>query len=186
MLNNFTRRIGFYAWAKHNYPKLKTDLIGRENVSMFSGQRGTVKEIQLARYMESSSSGSIFVEIQRPPFNYNQFNLHDNYSREGLRILAFPCNQFGGQEPWLESEIKEFVKTMKVEFDMFSKIEVNGSNAHPLFKYLKSNSSGLLGSSIKWNFTKFLVDKQGHVVKRLGPNHGPSALEDDIKNLLSQ
>lgn len=112
--------------------------------------------------------------------------LHEKYSNEGLSVLGFPCNQFLSQEPGTEEEIKEFCSlTYGVKFDLFSKIDVNGSNTHPLYKYLKENSSGILGTdAIKWNFTKFLVDKDGSVVKRYSPSTTPEEIEIDIKGLL--
>src|ERR1700734_2106489 len=92
--------------------------------------------------------------------------LHNKYGvSKGLRILGFPCNQFGGQEPGTNAEIKEFTKKYNVRWDLASKIEVNGEDAHPLWKYLKSHQSSLLGEFIKWNFSKFIIDKQGRVVK---------------------
>ena len=112
--------------------------------------------------------------------------LHEKYVSKGLSILGFPCNQFLNQEPGTEKEIKEFCSiTYDVKFDMFSKIDVNGDNTHPLYKYLKSSQSGLFGTeTIKWNFTKFLVDKNGKVVKRYSPSTNPSEIENDIKELL--
>ena len=92
---------------------------------------------------------------------------------EGLRILAFPCNQFGSQEPGTDAEIKAFAESKGVEFgkgfDFYSKIDVNGDNAHPLWNFLKDKQGGLLGKGIKWNFTKFVVDKEGQPVARFGP-----------------
>ncbi|WP_419763746.1 MAG: glutathione peroxidase [Arcobacter sp.] len=112
--------------------------------------------------------------------------LHDKYASKGLSVLGFPCNQFLNQEPGTQKEIKEFCSlTYGVEFDMFSKIDVNGDDAHPLYKYLKSTKSGLLGMGvIKWNFTKFLVNKDGEVVKRYSPSTNPSEIKNDIKELL--
>jgi glutathione peroxidase len=112
--------------------------------------------------------------------------LHEKYASKGLAILGFPCNQFLAQEPGSEDEIKEFCSiNFGVQFDMFSKIDVNGNNTHPLYQYLKSNAKGLLGSdAIKWNFTKFLVNKQGEVVQRYAPSTKPSEIEKDIVPLL--
>ncbi|TLT03115.1 glutathione peroxidase [Aliarcobacter cibarius] len=112
--------------------------------------------------------------------------LHKKYSNKGLAVLGFPCNQFLSQEPGTEEQIKEFCSlTYGVEFDMFSKIDVNGENTHPLYKFLKENSKGVLGTeAIKWNFTKFLVDKNGNVVKRYAPSTTPKEIEADIINLL--
>lgn len=97
-------------------------------------------------------------------------------------VLGFPCNQFGGQEPGSEEEIKSFCDlTYKVTFPMFSKVEVNGDGAHPLFEYLKSEAPGLMGSkAIKWNFTKFLVDENGKVLKRFAPKDKPEAIAKEI------
>ena len=112
--------------------------------------------------------------------------LHKKYFDKGLSVLGFPCNQFLSQEPGTEEQIKEFCSlTYGVEFEMFSKIDVNGENAHPLYKFLKESSKGVLGTeAIKWNFTKFLVDKNGKVVKRYAPSTKPSEIENDILNLL--
>jgi glutathione peroxidase len=112
--------------------------------------------------------------------------LHEKYSSQGLAVLGFPCNQFLAQEPGTEADIKEFCSlTYGVKFDMFSKIDVNGQNTHELYKYLKSNSSGLMGTGvIKWNFTKFLVDKNGKVINRYAPSTTPKEIEKDIVELL--
>jgi len=112
--------------------------------------------------------------------------LHEDYSQKGLSVLGFPCNQFLSQEPGTEKEIKEFCSlTYGVKFDMYSKIDVNGDNTHPLYKFLKDNSSGLLGTDIiKWNFTKFLVNRDGKVIKRYSPSTKPKEIESDIKELL--
>lgn len=110
--------------------------------------------------------------------------IYDKYSSKGLKILAFPCNQFAGQEPGSSSEICEFVKKFKVTFDLFSKIEVNGNNAHPLWKYLQEKQHGSLGNFIKWNYTKFLVDKNGQPVKRYAPTTNPTAIEPDLLKYL--
>jgi glutathione peroxidase len=101
--------------------------------------------------------------------------------------LGFPCNQFGRQEAGTNQEIKEFATTKyNVTFPMFSKIDVNGSNAHPLYIFLRSKLSGILGSSVKWNFTKFLVNRSGVPVKRFGPPELPLDFESDIQQLLNQ
>lgn len=112
--------------------------------------------------------------------------LHEKYHSKGLSILGFPCNQFLEQEPGTEKEIQEFCSlTYGVKFDMFSKIDVNGKNTHPLYKFLKDHSSGFLGTDIiKWNFTKFLVDKNGNVFKRYAPSTTPKEIEEDIVELL--
>jgi glutathione peroxidase len=109
--------------------------------------------------------------------------LYKKYADKGFVILGFPCNQFGAQEPGSESEIASFCSaTYGVSFPMFAKIDVNGENAHPLYKLLKHEAPGILGSeAIKWNFTKFLVDKNGKVVKRYAPTDTPQSLEKDIE-----
>ena len=111
--------------------------------------------------------------------NYNQLNeLYEKYAKSNnLRILAFPCNQFGSQEPGNSNEITKFLRERNVEFDVFEKIEVNGDNAHPLWKFLKRVQSGTLGDFIKWNFSKFIVDKNGVPVERFAPNTNPLDLE---------
>jgi glutathione peroxidase len=103
----------------------------------------------------------------------------------GFAVLGFPCNQFGSQEPGDAKEIERFCTgKYAVTFPMFAKIDVNGSGAHPLFQYLRSEKSGLLGSSIKWNFTKFLVDRAGRVVARHAPTTTPEGLKKEIEALL--
>jgi glutathione peroxidase len=103
----------------------------------------------------------------------------------GFSVLGFPCNQFGGQEPGDARAIAQFCSSQyDVSFPMFAKIDVNGSRAHPLYDFLKSEKSGLLGSSIKWNFTKFLVDRAGKVAGRFAPTMRPEALRKEIEALL--
>jgi glutathione peroxidase len=103
----------------------------------------------------------------------------------GFSVLGFPCNQFGGQEPGDAKAIAEFCESnYHVSFPMFDKIDVNGGKAHPLYRYLKGEKSGLLGSAIKWNFTKFLVDRAGRVVARHAPTARPEGLRQDIEALL--
>ena len=112
--------------------------------------------------------------------------LYREYKDKGLVILGFPCDQFGHQEPGDENEIKNFCSlNYDVSFPMFAKIKVNGDDAHPLYKYLKNEQGGLLGMDfIKWNFTKFLVDRSGKVVKRYGPTDTPAAIGKDIATLI--
>ena len=113
--------------------------------------------------------------------------LYNEYADKGLEILGFPCNQFLKQDPGTDSEISEFCSlNYGVTFPMFSKIEVNGDNTHPLYKYLKSEAKGLMGSEkIKWNFTKFLVNQEGKVLKRYAPNTEPKDLVKDIESALA-
>ncbi|MBL8681912.1 MAG: glutathione peroxidase [Myxococcales bacterium] len=112
--------------------------------------------------------------------------LHKKLKDRGLEVLGFPCNQFGKQEPGSNDEIATFCeRNYGVSFTMFDKIDVNGSNAAPLYEYLKHEAPGLLGSkAIKWNFTKFLVDRSGKVVRRYAPNTTPAEIEKDILELL--
>ena len=112
-------------------------------------------------------------------------DLHREFAPRGFSVLGFPCNQFGAQEPGRADEIREFCSsTYDVTFPLFDKIDVNGSKAHPLFQYLKQQQSGLLGSSIKWNFTKFLVDRAGKVAARYAPTATPQGMRGDIQKLL--
>ncbi len=113
--------------------------------------------------------------------------LYEKYRAQGLVVLGFPCNQFGAQEPGSEPEIAAFCeRNYGVTFPLFAKIDVNGAGAHPLYRYLTSSAPGLLGSeSIKWNFTKFLVDRKGNVVKRYAPNAAPADLAQDIEKALA-
>ncbi|XP_043476797.1 probable phospholipid hydroperoxide glutathione peroxidase isoform X3 [Leptopilina heterotoma] len=115
--------------------------------------------------------------------NYKELNeLYDKYAESnGLRILAFPCNQFNGQEPGTSDDICSFANREKVKFDLFDKIDVNGDNTHPLWKYLKKEQGGTLGSFIKWNFTKFIVNKEGKVVERHGPNVDPNSMDSNLQ-----
>ncbi|KAJ2951056.1 hypothetical protein O0L34_g5435 [Tuta absoluta] len=115
--------------------------------------------------------------------NYKQLNqLFDEYAEsKGLRILAFPCNQFAGQEPGNPEQLQCFLADRKVKFDMFEKVDVNGDNAHPLWKFLKHKQGGTLGSFIKWNFTKFIIDKDGVPVERHGPNTDPMDLVKSLE-----
>jgi len=119
--------------------------------------------------------------------NYQELeDLYTRYKDQGLRVAAFPCNQFGGQEPGTNAEIKErIMKKWNPSFDLFAKIEVNGDNAHPLWKFLKQKQPGpmswITGGKIPWNFTKFLIDRQGNPVDRFLPTSAPSTMEDEIK-----
>jgi len=116
--------------------------------------------------------------------------LYQEYKDRGVVVLGFPCNQFGGQEPGTEAEIAQFCElNYGVSFPLFAKIEVNGTNAHPLFKFLKAEQGGILGGiglgAIKWNFTKFLVDAKGNAVGRFGSGTAPAALKPEIDKLLA-
>ncbi|MFV0471554.1 MAG: glutathione peroxidase [Paludibacteraceae bacterium] len=113
--------------------------------------------------------------------------LYKKYKEQGLVVLGFPCNQFGKQDPGTDTEIGEFcTANYGVTFPMFAKIEVNGSNAHPLYKYLKNALGGTFGDSVKWNFTKFLIDRNGKPIKRFAPNVKPADMEDEIAATLKE
>jgi glutathione peroxidase len=112
--------------------------------------------------------------------------LYRDHRDDGFVVLGFPCNQFGSQEPGTEDEIGEFCQVnYGVTFPMFAKVDVNGDDEHPLFGWLKSERRGLLGGRIKWNFTKFLVGRDGQVLQRYAPNTEPAALADDVRAALA-
>ncbi|APC47056.1 glutathione peroxidase [Virgibacillus halodenitrificans] len=111
--------------------------------------------------------------------------LYGKYKEQGLEILGFPCNQFNNQDPGSNEEISEFCqRNYGVTFQMFSKVDVKGEQAHPLFSYLTEEAKGMLTKQIKWNFTKFLIDRNGNVIKRFAPQTKPESLEQDIEELL--
>lgn len=117
--------------------------------------------------------------------NYKELvAVYDRYRSEGFEVLAFPCNQFGGQEPGSATEILNFVKGYGVTFPIFEKVDVNGPNTHPLFKYLKSQKGELLGNDIKWNFGKFLIGRDGTVLSRYAPTSSPESIAPDIESAL--
>jgi len=114
-------------------------------------------------------------------------DLYAKYHDQGLEVLGFPCDQFGHQEPGSDEQIKSFCDlNYGVSFPLFSKIEVNGANAHPLYQFLKNEKGGILGDAIKWNFTKFLIDKQGHVIERFAPQTTPEKISSDIERELAK
>ena len=111
--------------------------------------------------------------------------LYEKYKAEGFSILDFPCNQFGQQAPGSAAEIHEFcTSNYDVHFPQFAKIDVNGANEHPLYTFLKSQKSGLLGKKIKWNFTKFLIDKNGNVLERFAPTVKPEDIDEKISAII--
>lgn len=118
--------------------------------------------------------------------NYTELNqLYEKYKDQGLEILAFPCNQFGEEEPGSNEQIVDFVcSRFKSEFPVFGKIEVNGDNAAPLYKFLKLGKWGIFGDDVQWNFAKFLVDKNGQAVDRYYPTTSPVTIERDVRKLL--
>lgn len=143
------------------------------------------KEVSLDKY-----KGKIMLIVNTASkcgFTYQFKDLEALYQKynNDLVILGFPSNQFANEEPLSNSEIKEFCSlNYNVTFDMFDKIEVNGANEHPLYTYLKGKKKGLFGNNIKWNFTKFLIDRSGNVIKRYSPNTNPKAIEKDINKLI--
>ncbi|MFT5661602.1 MAG: glutathione peroxidase [Sulfurimonas sp.] len=167
---------------------LLTQLFGGENMSIYEI---VVKDIdakgtKLEKYKDKVM---LIVNVASKCGYTSQYTglqkLHEQYNAKGLSILGLPCNQFLSQEPGTEEEIKNFcMSSFGVEFDMFSKVDVNGENTHPLYIFLKKNSDGFLTDTIKWNFTKFLVDRKGKVVKRYSPSTTPLEIEEDIKKLL--
>ena len=156
-------------------------------LSNFSAERLTGGEELLTRY-----AGKVLLIVNTasqcgftPQFAGLEA-LYTRYKNRGFEVLGFPCNQFGAQEPGSADEIGSFCqKNYGVTFPMYARIDVNGDNAHPLFQHLKKEARGLLGSEgIKWNFTKFLVDRDGSVVKRFAPAATPESLIEDIEALL--
>ena len=112
-------------------------------------------------------------------------DLYEKYQAQGFEILDFPCNQFGNQAPGSDEEITDFCNSRYgITFKQFAKLEVNGANEEPLYTFLKSQKGGLMGSNIKWNFTKFLVDRQGKVVARFAPTKTPEAIDEEVAKLL--
>lgn len=113
-------------------------------------------------------------------------SLYKEYKDKGLEILGFPCNQFAKQDPGSNKEINNFcLLNYGVSFTMFEKVDVNGKNQHPIYKFLKEQSKGILGNDIKWNFTKFLVDREGNVLKRYAPVTSPDKIKMDMEKLLN-
>ncbi|MGL1958350.1 MAG: glutathione peroxidase [Colwellia sp.] len=157
------------------------------NIFQFSVQNNLDEAVKLSRY-----KGKVTLIVNTasacgltPQYEGLQI-LYEKHQSQGLEILAFPCNQFKQQESGSNTEIKKFCDlNFRIKFPLFSKIEVNGENTHPLFEFLKTQAPGILGSkSIKWNFTKFLVNKEGKVIKRYAPTTKPQAIEADIEKLL--
>ena len=159
------------------------------NIYQFSAQNIKGEEQSLEQYR-----GKVIVVVNTaskcgftPQFEGLQ-NLYEKYKDRNFVILGFPCNQFGGQEPGGEEEIQSFCqRNYGVDFPMFAKVDVKGDNAHPLFQYLSEKAPGILCSkAIKWNFTKFLIDKDGEPVQRFSPKTAPKDLEHDIEQLLEE
>ena len=160
---------------KESFYDFKANDINGKEVSMSSFEGKVVLIVNVA-------SGCGFT----PQYEGLQ-KLYDIHKEEGLEILAFPCNQFGEQEKGDGEEIKNFCeKNYSITFPIFEKVEVNGNDAHPIFKFIKEQKKGFMGTeSIKWNFSKFLLNKNGEVIKRYGSLDVPENLENDIKELLN-
>ena len=160
-----------------------------KNIFNFSCKDVSGKEINLSQY-----SGKVLLIVNTasncgftPQYKGLQ-ELYKKYSSQGFEILGYPCNQFGSQEPGTDQEIAEFCKiNYDVSFPLFSKIEVNGPSAHPLFKFLASDKPGLFGTkAIKWNFTKFLINRNGEPVKRFSSKTTPEEISSEIQELLGK
>ena len=159
----------------------------KQNIYNFSCLNQNGDEISLSNY-----EGKVLLIVNTASKcgftpQYNELEkLHQKYSDKDFEVLAFPCNQFGKQEPGSDKEIQEFCSlNFNTNFPVFSKIEVNGNEAHPLYNFLTEAIPGLLGlESIKWNFTKFLIDQKGRPIARFAPNTSPEKIEPKIKELL--
>ena len=159
----------------------------KQNIYNFSCLNKNGDEISLSNY-----EGKVLLIVNTASKcgftpQYNELEkLHQKYSDKDFEVLAFPCNQFGKQEPGSDKEIQEFCSlNFNTNFPVFSKIEVNGNEAHPLYNFLTEAMPGLLGlESIKWNFTKFLIDQKGRPIARFAPNTSPEKIEPKIKELL--
>lgn len=167
--------------------KITVGDIMNNNIYQFSANSNQGESVELASYQ-----GTVMLIVNTasdcgftPQYQGLQ-TLYQAYQAQGLEVLAFPCNQFKQQESGSDEEIKQFCDLrFNIKFPLFSKIDVNGDKAHPLFTYLKTQAPGLLGSKgIKWNFTKFLVNREGEVIKRYAPSTKPEDIEVDIKKLL--
>jgi glutathione peroxidase len=163
-------------------------MIMQDNFYQFSARSLQGKEISMETY-----KGKVILVVNTAskcgltPQYEGLESLYGKYSDKGFVILGFPCNQFGNQEPGSEKEISEgCLVNYGVSFPMFSKIDVNGDNAHPIYKYLKNKLSGFTGRKISWNFAKFLIDSDGIPVKRFAPTTKPEKLVKDIERLLNR
>ncbi|KAI8463516.1 MAG: glutathione peroxidase [Monoraphidium minutum] len=170
------------------------NMFNKKETEAASGFYGfSAKDIDGKNVNLSSYKGKVVLVVNTasacgftPQFEELQ-GVYDKYKSKGFVVLGFPCNQFGKQDPGSNSQIKGFAKsTYNVTFPLFSKVDVNGASADPLFDYLKSEKAGLFGSQdIKWNFSKFLVNKEGEVVGRYAPTTTPGQLEKEIQKLLA-
>jgi len=158
------------------------------SIYSFTAKSITGEDIPLSRY-----KGKVLLIVNTasrcgftPQYRELQ-TLYDKYQSAGLEILAFPCNQFMNQEPGTDQQIQSFCETQYgITFPLFSKVEVKGENAHPLFQYLTKEAPGIVNEQIKWNFTKFLVNRKGEVVGRYAPTTSPMKIEQEIQTLLEE
>ena len=158
-----------------------------QTLSEFSARAISGDELPLSRY-----AGQVVLVVNTasqcgftPQYEGLQ-TLHEKYQQQGLVVLGFPCDQFGHQEPGDESAIDEFCRlNFGVTFPLFSKVEVNGDDAHPLYRWLRQEKSGVLGDAVKWNFTKFLVGRDGAVIRRYAPTTTPDKLAADVEAALA-
>lgn len=161
--------------------------MSEDNVYQFSAKAINGEEVSLSAFKDKVM---LIVNVASKCGFTSQYKgleqLHKDLADKGLTVLGFPCNQFGGQEPGSEEEIKGFCDmNYGVTFPLFSKVEVNGDNAAPLYNYLKEKAPGIMGSkAVKWNFTKFLVDKNGQVIKRFAPKDKPEDIRSEIEKIL--
>jgi len=162
---------------------------GENTIYKFSAKTTDGNDVSLSKYR-----GKVVIivnvasECTLTKSNYEQLKtLLDKYKPQGFEVAAFPSNQFGGQEPTSDAEIKKFVHTkFQFEPDLYAKIEVNGPNEHPLYTFLKEQQPGTLTDSIKWNFTKFLVNRKGRVIERYAPTTSPQSMVEDIEKALAE
>lgn len=171
----------------HRWPRTPPERCPVPTLSDFTATTLTGEEQPLAEY-----AGKVALVVNTasecgftPQFEGLE-KLYGEYEEKGLVVLGFPCNQFGGQEPGDEAQIGEFCqRNYGVSFPMFAKVDVNGDDAHPVFDWLKSEKGGLLGGAIKWNFTKFLVGRDGTVLKRYGSTTKPEDIAKDLEEALA-
>lgn len=157
-----------------------------ENIYSFKATASNGKEIDFSQF-----EGKVLLIVNTaskcgftPQFDGLE-KLNEKYRDQGLVVIGFPCNQFAHQDPGTDGEIESFCRmNYGVTFQIMKKIDVNGDNAHPIFKYLRSQTRGLFGDKVKWNFTKFLISRDGRKIKRYSPTTAPQKLEKDIESLL--
>ena len=159
----------------------------KENVYQFNFNQLDGKEVSLSDFKGKAILVVNTASACGLTYHYTGLEkLYQKYKDEGLVIIGFPCNQFGTQEPGTSEEIQEFCSlNYDVTFPMSAKVKVNGKNEHPLFKYLKSELKGTLTDSVKWNFTKFLINKEGKPIARFAPNTTPEKISKEIETLLN-